>query len=124
MELDVALLRSLTMTDGTASNNSLLNAGGSCPNLESLKVTVCSFVGDRDACLDGLITMLKSRAKIMASFKTICCNESMDKYDANDIHKQLLDPLRHMFGCRGRIQILMGSTEILCIVFLYIFFSN
>lgn len=90
MELDVALLRSLTMTDGTASNNSLLNAGGSCPNLESLEVTVCSFVGDRDACLDCLITMLKSRAKIMASFKTICCNESMDKYDANDIHKQLL----------------------------------
>ena len=92
MDLDLPVLRGLTVTEGTIS---FPDAGVMCPELDILHFSSCRVRENADVCLEALITMLKSRATTTLSFRTICFKKGPDALgpcDVNSIHKGLLDP--------------------------------
>ena len=92
MDLDLPVLRGLTVAEGT---NSFPDAGVMCPKLDILHFFLCRLLENADICLEALITMLKSRATTTPSFRTIRFKEgpeTLASCDVNSIHKGLLDP--------------------------------
>ncbi|KAL5521114.1 hypothetical protein ACEPAG_9036 [Sanghuangporus baumii] len=94
----VSVSRSVFLLLSVVSNSNEANAGDRtiCPLLETLHLQASGFLEDREETLEVLVEMLRSRAKIQESFRTIrtYLNGKRDQIltiDISNLHEHLDD---------------------------------